>query len=283
MGDPIRRLVYDVGMHEGEDSEFYFARGFDVIGVEANPHLVIRLRERFAKEIATGRLRLIDKAVGLDEGKVQFSINRAATIWGSVDPKFVARNAAIGAGDTTIVEVDAIPFSDILREFGIPYYLKVDIEGMDMACIRALHEFNVRPRYISLESAVTSGVADVESAFGELAELWSLGYRKFKYVDQASLTKLTGCTIDREGPAMTYEYRKHSSGPFGEETSGGWHSVDAILRQMRWLIRYQNALGLGGRHHARLASKVGRRLWRKCRRLSSHSWYDLHARIGGGD
>jgi hypothetical protein len=30
-------LIYDVGLHLGEDSEFYLKKGFNVVAVEANP------------------------------------------------------------------------------------------------------------------------------------------------------------------------------------------------------------------------------------------------------
>ena len=32
-------LVYDVGMHKGEDTEFYLRKGFRVIAFEADPDL----------------------------------------------------------------------------------------------------------------------------------------------------------------------------------------------------------------------------------------------------
>ena len=32
-------LIYDVGMHKGEDTEFYLSKGFKVVGFEADPDL----------------------------------------------------------------------------------------------------------------------------------------------------------------------------------------------------------------------------------------------------
>ena len=57
------RLIYDVGMHRGEDTDFYLKRGHRVVGVEANPNLVVELKARFRSEIGSGQLRIIDKAV----------------------------------------------------------------------------------------------------------------------------------------------------------------------------------------------------------------------------
>jgi FkbM family methyltransferase len=276
---PKDKLVYDVGMHQGEDTEFYLSRGCYVIGVEANPELVGPLREKFRAEIASGRLTVVDKAVAREPGKVQFAINRRLAAWGSISPTFIDRNAALG-DEVERVEVDAVRFDDILREHGMPYYLKIDIEGMDMLCVEALHGFSERPRYLSIESAVTSGMAETESAFGELALLWALGYRGFKYVDQASLPKLNGTLLDLEGLPVRYQDRFFDSGPFGEETPGEWQTLDVALKQARRLVRYQNTLGYGGRHSHHLPFRVLRRLRRYLKGLRFHSWYDLHARLG---
>jgi hypothetical protein len=50
------------------------------------------------------------------------------------------------------VTVEGLEFAGILKEFGIPHYLKVDIEGADLLCIHALKNFDSLPSYISLES-----------------------------------------------------------------------------------------------------------------------------------
>ena len=106
------------------------------------------------------------------------------------------------------VEVEAVTFDDVLREFGVPYYMKVDIEGLDMACIEARHRVSERPRYLSVESAITSGIASFEDGFAELAHLWVLGYRRFKYIDQTNLHKLNGTLLTAEGPPLHYRYRR---------------------------------------------------------------------------
>ena len=34
------RLIYDVGMHNGDDTAYYLRRGFRVVAIEPNPALV---------------------------------------------------------------------------------------------------------------------------------------------------------------------------------------------------------------------------------------------------
>jgi hypothetical protein len=117
------------------------------------------------------------------------------------------------------IEVEAVSFREIIEQFGMPYYLKIDIEGMDLVCVKALHHFPDRPKYLSLETAATSGVAEYHQAFAELAELWTHGYRSFKYIDQVALSKLNGRVLDNEGPAQIHEHLL-GRGPFGKETPG---------------------------------------------------------------
>jgi FkbM family methyltransferase len=273
------RLIYDVGMHDGEDTAFYLERGYRVVGIEANPSIVARLREKFAGQIRDGRLIVVDRAIARDPGPVRFAVNRTMSVWGSLDPEFIERNSRAGAV-SDFITVEAIRFADILRRYGVPYYAKIDIEGMDMACIEDLQGITELPRYVSVESTVTSGHATFERAFTELAHLWTLGYRHFKYVDQGRLELLTGTLLDREGTHVRYAHIAESSGPFGEETPGEWLSIDEAVRTMRQLILYQNTLGFGGRSAGRLWSRVGARLRRQLTGRKSHSWYDLHARFG---
>lgn len=265
-------------MHEGEDTEFYLSRGFRVVGVEANPVIVPHLRQKFAREIDDGRLTIVDRAVTREPGPVTFAINRKSSVWGSIDPGFIARNSRIGA-ESDFVTVEGVRFADIVSAHGVPYYMKIDIEGMDMACVEDLQEIGVTPRYLSLESTVTSGHASFEKAFAELAHLWVLGYRNFKYVDQARLDRLDGTLLDREGRSVRYNHVRESSGPFGEETPGEWLAIDETIKEMRRLIVYQNTLGFGGRSTGRWWSRVGARLRRHATGRQSHSWYDLHARL----
>jgi len=45
-----------LGMHNGDDTAYYLARGYDVVAVEANPALCASAGKRFAPEVAAGRL-----------------------------------------------------------------------------------------------------------------------------------------------------------------------------------------------------------------------------------
>jgi FkbM family methyltransferase len=274
------KLVFDVGMHEGEDTEFYLSRGCRVVGVEPNPEMLPFLQQKFSAQLKSGQLHIVDRAISRTVGTAELAVIDGRAIHSSISPRFIERSKRLGFG-MRFFEVQTIPITDILHEFGTPYYLKIDIEGMDLACVETLHGVPQRPRYVSFESSVTMATATREERFAEFAHLWVLGYRHFKYVDQAAFGNLHNKLLQAEGPPMRYTYREHTSGPFGEETPGKWYGIESALKQMKWHMRCQNAIGLGNPHSMRPWNRLGRRTRRMLRRLPSHSWYDLHARLGG--
>ncbi len=112
-------LIIDVGMHDGADTALYVAKGFDVVAVEANPELVASARDRFARELEHGRLRLIDSAIAETRGTLPLAVAETNDFWSSLSPDFVARNEAEGIRHRYI-EVPTVPFEEVLAEVGTP-------------------------------------------------------------------------------------------------------------------------------------------------------------------
>jgi len=125
-----KNLIYDVGMHKGEDSEFYLRKGFRVIAFEADPTLVLFSMNRLREFIDTGQLTIIEGAIidleEIDAGqkKVQFYKNNNVSVYGTVCSNWADRNVRLGASSKTI-EVDVIDFAAIIQEYGIPHFMKI--------------------------------------------------------------------------------------------------------------------------------------------------------------
>ena len=60
-------VIYDFGMNNGDDVAYYLLKGHRVIGVEANPDLCAEVEERFAREIESGRLKVLNVALAEEE------------------------------------------------------------------------------------------------------------------------------------------------------------------------------------------------------------------------
>ena len=84
-------LIYDVGMHRGEDAEFYLKKGYDVVGFEANPDLVASAKNAFAEAIASGRLRIIEGAIVSDPNITHITFFRYddRSKWGTISDEVV--------------------------------------------------------------------------------------------------------------------------------------------------------------------------------------------------
>ena len=58
-----KTLIYDVGLHIGEDTDFYLRMGYQVVAIEANGELVANATRRFEDAITRGKLHVIHGAV----------------------------------------------------------------------------------------------------------------------------------------------------------------------------------------------------------------------------
>jgi FkbM family methyltransferase len=227
-------LVFDVGFHRGEDTVYYLRKGFRVVAFEAHPALIDTARRELAGEIADGRLQIVSGAVtAKGQGSLTFYTHSRMSSWGTTEPRRAGRNKVMGA--SVPVTVPAVEFAACLREYGVPHYLKIDIEASDMLCLEALFDVEPeqRPHYASIEgeSETWSGVVR------QFDTLERLGYTRFAIVQQATIGGRVGRITTRDGSIIPYCFKIDSSGPFGEDLAGPWlHRREALRRYRRVLL-----------------------------------------------
>jgi FkbM family methyltransferase len=260
-------------MHLGEDSAYYLKTGFRVVGFEASPELADACRRRFAAEIARGRLTIVAGAItDTDAPTTTFYEHTVSSTWGTIEAAWAERNAPYG--EIRAREVPTVRFADHLRETGIPYYMKVDIEGADRHCFEALSAFSNRPTYVSLESEKT----DFNALLDELELLESLGYDRFAAVQQQYVERRPITTRDLAGRPITHTFEPDASGPFGRDVKAPWEDRAAIVARYRRVFRYYRLIGDSS---LVCRMRITRRLLRE---ISSRTgtplpgWYDTHAR-----
>lgn len=112
-------------MNNGDDTAYYLRRGFRVVAIEANTCLAECAAERFREQISSGQLRILKAAEG---GALPCWICETYSEWSSFDRKIASRDGC----PHHEVMVPCRRFASVLEEFGVPYYLKVDIEGNDI-------------------------------------------------------------------------------------------------------------------------------------------------------
>lgn len=269
-GKPDPDLIYDVGAHRGEDTEFYLKKGFRVVAIEANPDLARSLARKFAAEIASERLALVDCAIARVAGEVTFFVNESASVWGTTRADWAERNRKLGAASREIT-VAARTFGAVLAQYGVPHYLKVDVEGVDLDCIRALADVAARPNFVSIESNKVSWAGLLE----EFDILTGLGYTKFKVVDQRAVPSQQEPSPALEGRTTGHVFHAGSSGLFGNDLPGIWLTAAQAIARYRRIFFWYKYFG---------DNTFGERLIRRLRPLRFLrrfvGWYDTHAARG---
>jgi FkbM family methyltransferase len=267
-----RPLVFDVGLHKGEDTDFYLKKGFNVVAIEADPELASECRSRFAPEIEADRLHIIDGAISRRSGRVSF-YKSDHSVWGTTCKQWAERNERLGAR-ARLIEIDTVDIGTLLQQYGVPYYLKVDIEGSDRLVLDALRDAPVLPPFISIESEKVS-LAKLRS---ELLLLKQLGYSEYKIVQQESIPGSVLRTTTLNGQPLIHTFENHSSGPFGDDLSGRWLTYrQAMLRYVCIFLLYR----LFGDDGLLLKIKGGGHLRAILSNLTKKplpGWFDTHAR-----
>jgi FkbM family methyltransferase len=279
-------LIFDIGMHKGEDTAFYLKKGFRVIGIEADAELASHCRRRFAEEISNGLVIILEGAVvakdKLNQSIVTFYKNPNASVWSTAIETWRDRNVRLGKSSQEI-KVQCLDLGGILSEYGVPYYMKVDIEGADRYCLQYLENLPELPRYLSIEDAKT----DFNAFKKELGVLCALGYRRFSAVQQANIPGgiYRGC--DRLGREVNHCFEPESSGVFGEDLEGLWMSPAELLVEYKWIYSMYEVFGDNSPFAPGTRSLFGRKTrfpkLRKdlSRRLNRPlpGWYDTHASL----
>lgn len=242
---PLPDLIFDVGLNNGDDTAYYLALGFRVLAIEAASNLAEAAARRFEKSIAQGKLRILNVGIADREGVLPFWICEGNSEWSSFDRDSASR----GGHSCHAVDVPCVPFGNILRDHGVPNYLKIDIELHDRGCLDGLDRNNL-PTYVSLELTDAS----------TLTALRDIGYNRFKIIIQnnhqamrarpygflrslgkraplywRSVRKRLGLSVRTRklqlpaGSTVTrWRFPYGSSGPFGEQTDGEWLPYEQI-------------------------------------------------------
>jgi FkbM family methyltransferase len=272
-------LIFDVGMHKGEDTSYYLYRGFKVVAIDANPSLIEIARNHFSSYGKTNQLILLNFAVSdKDNEEWDFNISKA-TEWSSFKKQISNREGLF----QETVKVKTKRLSSLMMKFGVPCYCKIDVEGYDKACLDTLSDIDEVPKFISVETECLGEfeVITDEQALATLNRLYGLGYSKFKLIDQATLNVLRPGSLfytdsfvkkilrerkyyvarsnrERLSKKHKYTFTFGSSGPFGDELEGRWLDYDTAKKT---LLFHRNA-----RMNSKKATRFG-------------FWCDWHARL----
>lgn len=258
-------LIFDIGMHKGEDLQFYLNRNAKIIAVDADPLMIELVSRKFKSYIENNRLVLINKAISdVENSELKFNLSSNSE-WSSLNPEIAGRSVlnslAIGIEGKAFSEVGQIKVYSttlpaLMKQYGVPYYCKIDIEGMDNVCLQSLKNCKELPAFISVESECLgeNQIVKEEYTLQTLYSLASLGYSKFALIDQKTLQplrlnekfykssplfyylnrvfnrlklKIDSFTFrDELAFEFNYTFPSGSSGPYGKYLNATWYNFE---------------------------------------------------------
>jgi FkbM family methyltransferase len=223
-------LIIDLGMNNGDDTAYYLKKGYKVVAVEANSELCKKALKRFSEEIDNGTLQIVNAAIWKADGKQTFYINLENDHWSSLDIGWAGRDKS--KYKETIVECITLPY--LFELYGVPNYLKIDVEGVDEFVLQQLSEMDKLPLFVSVE--------DCRFGYKYMSILNQIGYDGFKILDQSAVSSL----IDN---AISHTFLEGSSGPLGNDIPVRWLSYQQMVKEYSTTVRDVSGNRIAPRTH----------------------------------
>lgn len=220
-------IIYDLGLHIGQDTEYYLKKGFRVLAIEANPTLCEQATLKFQDYIDAGMLTILNVGVSNAEGSLDFYINTKHSEWSSFNKGISGRSN----DELMVVEVEVTTLEALIDQYGVPYYIKIDIEGNDAIALESIMNSRYHVPYIS-----------VENGSSMLEDLNRNHYSAFKYIQQNNVSDLKEKYPALEGKYISHQFEFGASGQFAEETDGPWLSYPDVYKLISktWDIKTGN-------------------------------------------
>lgn len=167
-------LCFDVGANKGNRVKIFLKLKANVVAIEPQNDCVKILRTGYGNN---KRLTVIQKALGESEGEAEIMISNANSI-SSLSPEWVeaVRNSGRFSEYSWNMKqiVPLTTLDGLIKQYGIPSFIKIDVEGFEYQVIRGL---NQPVKALSLEFTPEF----IESTFKCIDHLQRLGEIQLNY------------------------------------------------------------------------------------------------------
>lgn len=146
------KLIFDIGANKGNKVNAFLKMGFKVVAVEPEKKSLSTLHYRFKHK----KVSIVEKGVSDKEGTLTINVAEGRSGLNTLSDKWVG---SLGSKETNrweeehafkkSYEVPITTLEKLFLEFGVPYYIKIDVEGYEKNVIKGLER---SPSFISFET-----------------------------------------------------------------------------------------------------------------------------------
>jgi FkbM family methyltransferase len=208
-----KKIVYDFGAHNGSNIDYYLLKFDKVIAVEANPLLISEMNIKFKKEIDQEKLVLVNCVVSSSDDIVNFYIHKHNSVLSQFPVPSDLENF-------DVIKIQSKKASDIIKKFGTPEYVKIDVEHTDAEIIDDIFKNEFYPKYLS---------AEIHNSLVFSLITASKKYNQYKLLDGKTINEIYS---NRKINNVTYTFPFHSAGPMFEDIDGQSMGESELLNKI---------------------------------------------------
>ena len=130
----IKGTVFDIGANLGFTVQAFLAAGAErVIAVEPDPYNLEIMKHKFGRN---SRVTIIAAAISHRKGKVDLWLHKRDSALHTLEHKW---QQAVGNDEYAEgISVQAETLDELIRNFGKPSFIKIDVEGHELMVLRGL-------------------------------------------------------------------------------------------------------------------------------------------------
>lgn len=166
------KLFFDIGAHIGAKTKIFSSLGVKVVAVEPQSECVAKLKKKF---ISNQNIIIVKKGVTEEKGILKMNICSEATTISTLSDKW-RRERFKNFKFDKYEFIKVVTLEDLIQEYGIPDFCKIDVEGYEFEVISGL---KTKIPCLSFEF-VSEFFDETKKCLGKLD---FLGFKFFNYTD----------------------------------------------------------------------------------------------------
>lgn len=177
---PEVNFIYDIGANKGDYTYRYLKKSKKVLSIEPQKHLYLLLIVRFFRNILQRQLTVKKIAISDKKGTADFFLPEKWHQLGTISKEYTQESRFKDMNWNKVKQVKTTTLDDLIEKYGMPQYIKIDIEGNEIKALDGLHSF---PKILSLEANI-----DDYSKIVDMLEIVSKNYKYFNFIKETSTT-----------------------------------------------------------------------------------------------